>query len=94
MIINESLRIYPIVVLWLLSVSVTRAVKKDVKSEKPCSSNLNILIRALVLLHNPLILGKDVQLSKPERFEGVSKATKNNRQVFLPFGLRPRTCVD
>uniref|UniRef100_A0A1W7HBV4 Cytochrome P450 n=1 Tax=Scoparia dulcis TaxID=107240 RepID=A0A1W7HBV4_SCODU len=89
MIINECLRLYPPVL------TVTRKVAKKTKlGNLKLPKKMNIFISIMALHHNPYIWGKDVHLFKPERFaEGVAKATNNNTNGFLPFGLGPRTCV-
>nr|QNS29989.1 cytochrome P450 [Nothapodytes nimmoniana] len=89
MIINESLRLYPPVLM------VTRKVERKIGLRKLIlPTNINIFIPILALHHNPQIWGKDVHLFKPERFaQGVAKATNNNHSAFFPFGMGPRTCV-
>ncbi|KAA8532862.1 hypothetical protein F0562_033021 [Nyssa sinensis] len=89
MIINESLRLYPPVVSFL------RKVKQEVKLKKfILPANINLIIPALAIHHDPQIWGEDALLFKPERFsEGVAKATNNNPAVFFPFGLGSRSCA-
>ncbi|KAK3027261.1 hypothetical protein RJ639_041207, partial [Escallonia herrerae] len=89
MIINESLRLYPRVIL------LPRIVKHEAKLGKfSVPANTILLIPTLSIHHDTQIWGEDAQQFKPERFsEGVSKATNNNPAVFLPFDLGPRSCV-
>ncbi|KAL6186714.1 hypothetical protein ACLB2K_042833 [Fragaria x ananassa] len=89
MIINESLRLYPPVV------SIERKVAREVRLGKLfVPADLEILIPALALQHDPKFWGQEAELFKPERFsEGVAKATNNNMVTFLPFGMGPRNCV-
>ncbi|KAK2983892.1 hypothetical protein RJ640_008051 [Escallonia rubra] len=89
MIINESLRLYPPVVL------LPRIVKHEAKLGKfSVPANTTLVIPTLSIHHDTQIRGEDAQQFKPKRYsEGVAKATNNNLAVFLPFGLGPRSCV-
>ena len=89
MIINESLRLYPPILLIARKVErITRLGKLTLPAE------LVLLISNIAVHHDPQVWGEDVHLFKPERFsEGVSKATNNNIAAFLPFGMGPRNCV-
>lgn len=89
MIINETLRLYPPLVVYV------REVKKEVKlGNLIVPANIDITIPVIAVHHDPQIWGEDFHLFKPERFaQGVAKATSNNTAAFLPFGLGPRTCV-
>ncbi|KAL4639827.1 hypothetical protein ACB092_03G246400 [Castanea dentata] len=89
MIINESLRLYP------LAIAITRKVEREVRLGKlTLPANLLLYIPTLVPHHDPKIWGEDVHLFKPQRFsEGIAKATNNNIAAFFPFGIGPRTCV-
>lgn len=89
MIINESLRLYPPVIM------TVRTVEQNVRLGKltiPAGTRVNLSI--LAIHHDPEIWGDDVHLFKPERFsEGVAKATKDNIAAFIPFGLGARSCL-
>ncbi|KAK6133773.1 hypothetical protein DH2020_032484 [Rehmannia glutinosa] len=89
MIINESLRLYPPIV-----VNQRKSTKGARLGNHILPANMKIHLPILVLHHNPTIWGDDAHLFKPERFsKGVAAATKNNLAAFCPFGLGPRTCV-
>ena len=89
MIINETLRLYPSIIV------IARKVGREVQLGKlilPANTELNI--PSMALHHDPDLWGDDVHLFKPERFaEGIAKATKYNAAAFIPFGLGPRSCV-
>ncbi|KAI3719821.1 hypothetical protein L6452_20726 [Arctium lappa] len=89
MVINESLRLYPPVLM------MTRKVEREIKlGNLTLPANINIFISILALHHSQEIWGNDVLRFRPERFaNGVARATKNNPAAFLPFGMGPRTCV-
>ncbi|KAM4121311.1 hypothetical protein ACJW30_03G198500 [Castanea mollissima] len=89
MIINESLRLYPPILL------IARKVERRTRLGKlTLPAELVLLISNIAVHHDPQVWGEDVHLFKPERFsEGVSKATNNNIAAFLPFGMGPRNCV-
>ncbi|KAK9932400.1 hypothetical protein M0R45_019639 [Rubus argutus] len=89
MIINESLRLYPPVIV------LRRKVDMEVRlGNLIVPANVELLVPNLALHHEPQIWGQDVKLFKPERFsDGVANATNNNMAAFLPFGMGPRTCV-
>ncbi|OVA04880.1 Cytochrome P450 [Macleaya cordata] len=88
MIINETLRLYPPVVM------AFRIVEREARlGEIILPPNTEVIIPTLAPHHDLEIWGEDVQLFKPERFsDGVMKAT-NNKPGFLPFGSGPRICV-
>ncbi|KAJ7953944.1 Cytochrome P450 [Quillaja saponaria] len=89
MIINESVRLYPPIS------GFERKVAREVRLGKLIlPANLQLTISNLVLHHDPLLWGEDVNIFKPERFsDGVSRATNNNAAAFFPFGMGPRACV-
>ncbi|KAM4110495.1 hypothetical protein ACB094_03G199900 [Castanea mollissima] len=89
MIINESLRLYPPILL------IARKFERRTRLGKlTLPAELVLLISNIAVHHDPQVWGEDVHLFKPERFsEGVSKATNNNIAAFLPFGMGPRNCV-
>lgn len=88
MILNESLRLYPPVVM------ITRKVSREVKlGDLVLPAGLELFISPLIVHHDHRLWGEDTHLFKPERFsEGVARAT-NNAMSFLPFGVGPRYCV-
>ena len=89
MVMNESLRLYPPVVV------ILRKVESETRLENVIlPPNLNFYISNLALHHDPNTWGQDVHMFKPERFsQGIAKATNNNPAAFFPFGIGPRTCV-
>ncbi|KAK9149116.1 hypothetical protein Scep_007873 [Stephania cephalantha] len=89
-IINETLRLYP------LASSIGRRVSKKVRlGNLVLPPGVGVSIPVLAIHHDAEIWGEDVHVFKPERFsEGVAKATTNSANMaFLPFGYGPRTCV-
>ena len=63
MILNESLRLYPPVVL------ITRKVAREVRLGKlVLPAGLELAISPLIVHRNPQLWGEDVHLFKPERF--------------------------
>ncbi|KAK9142281.1 hypothetical protein Syun_011681 [Stephania yunnanensis] len=89
-IINETLRLYPI------AGSVERRVAKKVRlGNLVLPPGIGVTIPILALHHDAKIWGEDVHLFKPERFsEGVGKATTTSTTMaFLPFSYGPRICV-
>ncbi|OVA11774.1 Cytochrome P450 [Macleaya cordata] len=89
MIINETLRLYPPVLL------VTRKAAREVRlGELTIPANVELRISPTAIHHDPDLWGEDVHIFKPERFsEGVVKATNNNPSAYIPFGFGPRICV-
>ncbi|KAL4308677.1 hypothetical protein GQ457_01G033140 [Hibiscus cannabinus] len=89
MIINETLRLYGPLTLFL------REVGREVQLGKlVLPANIDLLVPNMALQHDPHLWGDDVHLFKPERFaEGIARATKYNSAAFFPFGLGPRSCV-
>ena len=87
MIINESLRLYPPILLIARKVErITRLGKLTLPAE------LVLLISNIAVHHDPQVWGEDVHLFKPERFsEGVSKATNNNVAAFCHLEWDPET---
>ncbi|KAK9102512.1 hypothetical protein Sjap_019766 [Stephania japonica] len=89
-IINETLRLYP------LGGSVSRRVAKKVRlGNLVLPPGIGVTFSILAIHHDTEFWGEDVHLFKPERFsEGVAKAmTNSTNMAFLPFGYGPRTCV-
>ncbi|KAL5553579.1 hypothetical protein UlMin_040980 [Ulmus minor] len=90
MIINETLRLYPPVIM------IKRIAQKKVRlgNLNLPANDVNFVVSSLALHLDPQIWGEDVLLFKPERFaEGVAKATKNNLAAFIPFAIGPRNCA-
>ncbi|KAL5553581.1 hypothetical protein UlMin_040982 [Ulmus minor] len=90
LIINETLRLYPPVIV------MKRNATKEVRlgKLKIPANNVNLVVSSLALHHDPQIWGEDVHLFKPERFsEGIAKATNNNLAAFIPFAIGPRNCA-
>ena len=88
LILNESLRLYPPVVLLI------RKVAREVRLGKlVLPAGLELAISPLIVHHDSQLWGEDAHIFKPERFsEGVGGAT-NNTMCFFPFGAGPRFCV-
>lgn len=89
MILEESFRLYPPVIL------VKRKVSREVRLRNmTLPPNTELYISPLAVHHDPKIWGNDVHLFKPDRFEGgIAKATNNTPAAFMPFGFGPRICV-
>ncbi|PIA25649.1 hypothetical protein AQUCO_11000053v1 [Aquilegia coerulea] len=88
MIVNESLRLYP-PVLVLRRITDHQVRLKDIL----LPPNMEIQISPLLCHSDPQFWGEDVHLFKPDRFmEGVANAAKTTN-VYLPFGIGPRMCV-
>lgn len=89
MIINESLRLYPPVIV------INRYVEKEARlGSFTLPKGLKVFISNLSIHHDVRVWGQEAHQFKPERFsEGVASATKNNIAAFMPFGIGPRTCV-
>ncbi|XP_071912454.1 cytochrome P450 CYP749A22-like [Coffea arabica] len=89
MLINESLRLYPPLLL------NRRVTKKGAKlGNLILPAGIGVSFPTLAVHHDPNIWGEDVLLFNPERFsQGIASATKNNRAAFLPFSLEPRIRV-
>ncbi|ERN17807.1 hypothetical protein AMTR_s00047p00169120 [Amborella trichopoda] len=88
MIINESLRLYPPVVM------ITRKLKRAVRVGKfTIPSGIELVQPTLAIHHDPGQWGNDANLFKPKRFsQGLMNATRSP-MAFLPFGYGPRTCL-
>ncbi|RZC62236.1 hypothetical protein C5167_024003 [Papaver somniferum] len=90
MIINETLQLYPPVVM------IMRMVEKEVKlgaNNLIIPPNTEVIITPLAPHHDPEIWGEHVQFFKPERFsEGILTAA-HNKFGFVPFSSGPRNCV-
>lgn len=87
MIFNEVLRLYP------PATAVIRAISKDTKlGNLTLQAGMLLIIPTLIVHHDHEIWGKDAEAFKPERFSGVSTATKG-KFSFFPFGGGPRICI-
>ncbi|KAK1693201.1 hypothetical protein QYE76_009898 [Lolium multiflorum] len=89
MILNEVLRLYP------PAVTMNRKTSKETQIGGITYPADIVLEMPIILLHHsPDLWGDDVLEFKPERFaEGISKATKDGRPGFFPFGWGPRICI-
>ncbi|KAF5948359.1 hypothetical protein HYC85_014316 [Camellia sinensis] len=88
MILYEVLRLYPPLV-WM-----ERVVHEDMKlGEITLPEGVIVSLHVMLLHFDREIWGDDVKEFKPERFAGVSKATKNNQASFSPFSSGPRVCI-
>ncbi|KAI9184889.1 hypothetical protein LWI28_002192 [Acer negundo] len=89
MILNEVLRLYPPV-----TAQQRHTIKKTNIGGMSIPSGVDIWLPTLFFHHDPEYWGDDAGEFKPERFaEGVSKATKDQQNVFYPFGWGPRFCL-
>ncbi|MCO5568244.1 hypothetical protein L7F22_021940 [Adiantum nelumboides] len=90
MILNETLRLYPI-----LPEFGRRQLYKDVRLDDGTvlPQGMGIVIACAFIHMDEDVWGADAAEFRPERFaEGVSQACKNP-SAFLPFGSGPRTCI-
>ncbi|KAM0968064.1 hypothetical protein ACFX13_016794 [Malus domestica] len=88
MILNEVLRLYPVVVLLF-----RHTHQKTNVGGLSIPAGVDFVFPVLFLHHDPKYWGEDVEEFNPERFaDGVGKASKDE-VVFFPFGLGPRTCI-
>jgi cytochrome P450 len=88
MVIHESLRLYPPASL------VSREALEDLKFGDICvPKGFNVWTLMVTLHQDPDIWGPDAMEFNPERFaNGVSGACKLPH-VYMPCGVRPRTCL-
>uniref|UniRef100_A0A2P2K1X8 Uncharacterized protein MANES_05G111200 n=2 Tax=Rhizophora mucronata TaxID=61149 RepID=A0A2P2K1X8_RHIMU len=89
MIINESLRLYPPIIM------LRRKVDREVRlGNLTLPSNMSVSMSILTAHQDPVTWSEDAHLFKPERFaEGVAKAVDGNPAAYFPFGLGHRMCV-
>lgn len=84
MIINESLRLYP------LAVMLMRQSCKDVKlGAMVIPANTQLYLPVTAIHHEMKLWGEDAEKFNPLRFA----ETRKHLVAFLPFGLGPRICV-
>ncbi|XP_010273731.1 PREDICTED: cytochrome P450 714C2-like [Nelumbo nucifera] len=88
MVIQETLRLYP------PSSFIAREAFKEKHIDELCiPKGVNLWIPIATLHRLPEIWGPDSDEFKPERFaQGISGACKLP-QMYMPFGLGPRTCL-
>ncbi|XP_027355555.1 cytochrome P450 72A15-like [Abrus precatorius] len=88
MIIQESLRLYPPVVMF------ARYLRKDAKlGDLTIPAGVELVVPVSMLHQDKEFWGDDASDFKPDRFaEGVSKATQG-KLSYLPFGWGPRLCI-
>lgn len=88
MILQESLRLYPPVVMF------ARYLRKDAKlGDLIIPAGVELVVPVSMLHQDREFWGDDAKEFKPERFsEGVSKATKG-KVSYMPFGWGPRLCI-
>ncbi|KAF5794082.1 putative secologanin synthase [Helianthus annuus] len=90
MILNEVLRLYPLVVM------ITRATHKTTKlGNMVIPSGVELSLAMMYIHHDCEIWGNDVNEFKPERFaQGIGNATKGKgSSPFFPFSNGPRVCI-
>jgi cytochrome P450 len=89
MILYEVLRLYTPVV------ALTRQTYKTMQlGDLTIPPGVLVTMPILFIHHDPDIWGPDATEFKPTRFaEGISKATKDGRLGFYPFGWGPRICI-
>lgn len=89
MILHEVLRLYPPVVF------LSRRTYKEINVGKfTFVPGVEVALPTIIIHHDPEIWGDDAEEFNPERFsEGFSKASKEGRNAFFPFGWGPKTCL-
>ncbi|MCL7038070.1 hypothetical protein MKW94_013081 [Papaver nudicaule] len=89
MILHEVQRLYPPVI------QQHRYTYKEVQIKGlSLPAGVEIILPTVVIHHDPELWGEDVEEFRPERFsEGISKAGKNDKVAFFPFGWGPRICL-
>ncbi|KAI3907843.1 hypothetical protein MKW92_031093 [Papaver armeniacum] len=89
MILYEVQRLYPPVI------QQHRYTYKKVQiRDLTLPAGVEIILPTLIIHHDPELWGEDVEEFIPERFcEGISKAAKNGKVAFFPFGWGPRICI-
>ncbi|KAH9307845.1 hypothetical protein KI387_035756, partial [Taxus chinensis] len=89
LILKEVMRLYPPAPAFL-----REACKDTELGGISIPTGTNILFPLLSLNHDTRLWGEDANQFKPQRFsEGISKATKEDSAVFLPFGYGLRSCI-
>ncbi|KAK6138714.1 hypothetical protein DH2020_027546 [Rehmannia glutinosa] len=88
MIVNEMLRLYPLVM------ELTRLVDEDTKINGYTIPKDSLLTFPVLMFHRSTeIWGEDAGEFRPDRFaEGVLKAA-NGEAAFMPWGWGPRICI-
>jgi len=88
MILQESLRLYPPVVMFV------RYLRKDTKlGDLTIPAGVELVVPVSIIHREKEYWGDNAGEFNPERFsEGVSKATKG-KLSYLPFGWGPRLCI-
>ncbi|KAF7836590.1 cytochrome P450 CYP72A219-like [Senna tora] len=89
MILYEVLRLYPPIP------TIVRAVRNEVKvGDLRLPGGTQITIPTVLIHEDPEMWGEDAKEFNPERFsEGISKATKGEINIYLPFGGGPKICI-
>ncbi|CAL5398173.1 unnamed protein product [Camellia sinensis] len=88
LVIQETLRLYPPVAFGVRE-TLEDINLKDIHIPK----GINIQILKPILQQHPDMWGPDVHQFKPERFAHGTIAACKISQVFMPFGVGPRTCA-
>ncbi|KAJ6913897.1 hypothetical protein NC651_016222 [Populus alba x Populus x berolinensis] len=87
MILHEVLRLYPPVI------SLCQHTYKDTGiGNIHLPAGVDLALPMLLIHHDPEPWGDDVEEFRPERFLGVSRASKEQLALF-PFGWSLRTCI-
>ncbi|XP_011384018.1 LOW QUALITY PROTEIN: cytochrome P450 3A12-like [Pteropus vampyrus] len=86
MVLNESLRLYPVVG------RIDRMCKKDVEVNGDTLPKGTLVIVPSFVLHRDSALWPEPEEFRPERFSKKNKDSINP-YIYLPFGTGPRNCI-
>ncbi|KAJ6824972.1 cytochrome P450 CYP72A219-like isoform X1 [Iris pallida] len=90
-----SMILYEVLRLYSPATSLSRRTFEECKlGEYIFPAGVDLVVPIAWMHHDPEFWGDDAEVFNPERFsEGVSKATKEGRNAFYPFGWGQRMCL-